>query len=177
MLAIWCWPQCVNRGTIVLYFTKHPKQFDCKGAVLSVLEKLLWRQDGCSIRSSHHYRMEFPAPVRYLLHGDDIKWTHFRIAGLLRGEFTGHRWIPRTKASEAELWCFLWSAPAPTDEQTMETPVICDAIVLIMTSLWCHIEMTPIGVNVCVFVHADVMAWKHFPHYWPYRRGTGGFPS
>ena len=24
--------------------------------------------------------------------------------------FSGHRWIPRTKASDAELWCFLWSA-------------------------------------------------------------------
>ena len=22
-----------------------------------------------------------------------------------------HRWIPLTKASDAELWCFLWSAP------------------------------------------------------------------
>ena len=22
-----------------------------------------------------------------------------------------HRWIPRTNASDAELWCFLWSAP------------------------------------------------------------------
>ena len=27
------------------------------------------------------------------------------------GEFTGHRWIPRTKAFDAKLWCFLWSAP------------------------------------------------------------------
>ena len=26
------------------------------------------------------------------------------------GEFTGHRWIPYTKASDAELWYFLWSA-------------------------------------------------------------------
>ena len=26
-------------------------------------------------------------------------------------EFAGHRWIPRTMASDAELWCFLWSAP------------------------------------------------------------------
>ena len=26
-------------------------------------------------------------------------------------EFTGHRWIPLIKASDAELWCFLWSAP------------------------------------------------------------------
>ena len=24
-------------------------------------------------------------------------------------EFTGLRWIPRTKASDPELWCFLWS--------------------------------------------------------------------
>ena len=26
------------------------------------------------------------------------------------GEFTGHRWIPLTKARDAELWCFLWFA-------------------------------------------------------------------
>ena len=31
----------------------------------------------------------------------------FRVTGHLCGEFTGHRWIPRTKASDAELWCFL----------------------------------------------------------------------
>ena len=30
----------------------------------------------------------------------------FRVTGRLRGEFTGHRWIPRTKASDAKLWCF-----------------------------------------------------------------------
>ena len=35
----------------------------------------------------------------------------FRVTGHLCGEFTGHRWIPRTKASDAELWCFLWSPP------------------------------------------------------------------
>ena len=35
----------------------------------------------------------------------------FRVTDHLCGEFTGHRWIPRTKASDAELWCFLWSAP------------------------------------------------------------------
>ena len=31
--------------------------------------------------------------------------------GSLCGEFTGHLWIPLTKASDAELWYFLWSAP------------------------------------------------------------------
>ena len=37
--------------------------------------------------------------------------------------------------SDAELWCFLWSAPEATVEQTMEMPVIWNAITLIMTSL------------------------------------------
>ena len=32
------------------------------------------------------------------------------VTGHLCGEFTGHRWILHTKASDAELWCFLWSA-------------------------------------------------------------------
>ena len=35
----------------------------------------------------------------------------FRVTGHLCGEFTGHQWIPRTKASDAELWCFLLSVP------------------------------------------------------------------
>ena len=34
----------------------------------------------------------------------------FRITGPLCGKFTGHWWIPFTKASDMELWCFLWSA-------------------------------------------------------------------
>ena len=30
----------------------------------------------------------------------------FRVTGPLWGEFTGHRWIPRTTASDAEFWYF-----------------------------------------------------------------------
>ena len=44
-------------------------------------------------------------------HDDVIKWKHFRVTGHLCGEFTGPRWIPHKKATDAELWCFLWSAP------------------------------------------------------------------
>ena len=33
----------------------------------------------------------------------------FRVTGHLCGEFTGLRWSPHTKASDAELWCLLWS--------------------------------------------------------------------
>ena len=36
---------------------------------------------------------------------------NFLVTGPLCEEFTGHRWIPLPKASEAELWCFLWSVP------------------------------------------------------------------
>ena len=35
----------------------------------------------------------------------------FRVTGHLCGKFTGHWWFLHTKASDAELWCFLWSAP------------------------------------------------------------------
>ena len=35
----------------------------------------------------------------------------FRVTGHLCGKFTGPRWISRTKASDAELWCFLWFTP------------------------------------------------------------------
>ena len=35
----------------------------------------------------------------------------FHVTDLLCGEFTGHQWKPRTGASDAELWCFLWSEP------------------------------------------------------------------
>ena len=42
----------------------------------------------------------------------------FRDTGPLWGESNGHRCIPPTKTNDAELWCFLWSAP----EQTAQTP-------------------------------------------------------
>ena len=59
----------------------------------------------------------------------------FRVTGPLWGESTGHWRIPFTKASDAELWCFLLSAPEQTAEQTIVMPVMLDVIELIMTSL------------------------------------------
>ena len=61
----------------------------------------------------------------------------FHVTGPLWGEFTGHRWIPLTKASDAELWCFPWSAPEQTVQQTIEMPVNWDTTTLIMKSLLC----------------------------------------
>ena len=94
----------------------------------------------------YHWHMEME-PVRdsnmTILNGvgssivmmTSLNGSIFRVTGLFCGEFTGHRRIPCTKASDAELWCFIWSAPETTVEQIVETLVIWDAIALIMTSL------------------------------------------
>ena len=53
-----------------------------------------------------------------------------------------HRWPvdSPTKASNAELWCFPLCMPEQTVKQTIETPVIWEAIALIMITLgvWYH---------------------------------------
>ena len=49
--------------------------------------------------------------VSGLSHDDVIKWKHFPCYWPSGGEFTVDRWIPHTKANDAELWRFLWSAP------------------------------------------------------------------
>ena len=60
------------------------------------------------------------------IHDDVTKWKHFpRFWRFLRGP---HRWIRLTKTSDAELWCFLWSAPKQMVEQTIGTLVIWDAL-------------------------------------------------
>ena len=54
------------------------------------------------------YLLLFTSPANQY-HDDAIQWKHFpRYWPFVRGI---HRWIPRTKASDSELWCFLSSAP------------------------------------------------------------------
>ena len=61
-------------------------------------------------------------------HKHVMKWKHFpRYWPFVRGI---HRWIPLTMVSDAELWCFLWSAPNQTARRRwFETP---------SRSLWRH---------------------------------------
>ena len=64
----------------------------------------LWGNDACVDLSSHPWaalsRTYF---IRWLFsmistrHDDVIKYKHFHVTGHLCGEFTGHRWIPRTQ--------------------------------------------------------------------------------
>ena len=55
-----------------------------------------------------HYMYLHQGPVLIMM--TSLDGNIFRVTGDLCGEFTGRRWIPRTKASDAELWGFLWSA-------------------------------------------------------------------
>ena len=45
----------------------------------------------------------------YLISGRDQNMMTSSNWNIIR--VTGHRWLPPTKASDADLWCFLWSAP------------------------------------------------------------------
>ena len=89
-----------------------------------------------------------------LSHDDVIKWELFPrywpfVRGIYRSPVNS-----LTKASDAELWCCLWPAPEQMVVQTLETPVIWDAIVPIMTSLWCF-----------YLVLLSVDSWKFARHY------------
>ena len=84
--------------------------------------------------------------VLALLSRDDvIKWKPFaRYWPFERGIY----WSPvdsLTKASDAELWCFLWSAPGQTIDEIIE--MIRDANTLIMTSLWWTVTLLVCTAN------------------------------
>ena len=92
-----------------LYCFVFPNIFRCcfNGTeAIAWLSKYQWRSlDG---HGQNRWLLNTAIPNKARNH-DDV--NIFRVTGHLWGEFTGRRWIPRTKASDAELWCFLWSAP------------------------------------------------------------------
>ena len=72
--------------------------------------------------------------------------------------------VSLTKASDAELRRFLWSAEY-TVEQTIETPVIWDAIALITTSLQWLLAVRWSRCRKCLPVKDN----GQFTHRWQYR--------
>ena len=63
-------------------------------------------------------------------HDEVMILKHFPRYWPLWGDFTGHRWFPLTKASDAELWCFLWSAPEPTCQKGDPVSTLLDVILV-----------------------------------------------
>ena len=115
--------------------------FDAK---LFIMRAQMWHLK--EIRKNQINILNMYVCIHGMCRGDDQRYYHymmtlsngniFRVIGPLWGRTTGHRWIPITKASDAELCCFLWSAPEQTAKQTLETLVIWDTIALVMTSLF-----------------------------------------
>ena len=66
--------------------------------------------------SKHDHEINFSNVTDIVGHDDVINENIFRATGPLCGESTSHRWIPLTTASDAEVWCFLWSLPKQTFE-------------------------------------------------------------
>ena len=88
----------------------------------------------------------------------------FRVTGPLLGEFTGHWWILLTKASDAELWCFLWSTPEKIIKQSrrrwFETPLHliwrrCSAKKRNMFNVLRHNITVPIPISLQLFLLLD----------------------
>ena len=86
----------------------------------------VYRWPGASYVPGHRQTLAEAGVLRRPWHSSDTRLSHpmmtssngniFCATGPLCGEFADHLWIPLTKASDAELLCFLWSAP----EQTLE---------------------------------------------------------
>ena len=76
--------------------------------------RCLWTYQVC--RSHTHWHLEIQPNRAYRLVAivgftmTSANGNIFCVTGPLCGEFTSHQWFPLTKASDAELWCFLWSA-------------------------------------------------------------------
>ena len=106
----------------------------------------------------------------------------FRATGPLWRE-SGHRLIPLAKASDAELFCFLWSMPEQTVEQIIETLVIrahYDVTVmkrfhstLVFIGEYCLIASTSTRTSFKVLLHVLVFVGCIIPLPWRHRRGLG----
>ena len=115
IVVILCRPQYVNVNIHCYYsniwdrsrryLTKIPMRSCAKQQMSSAYFHV------CFWSSSHYDFLVVFAPSFCIIMMTSSSGNIFRVTGLLCGEFTGPRWIPRTKASDADLWCFLWSAP------------------------------------------------------------------
>ena len=83
----------------------------------------------------------------------------FRVIGPLWGESTGHRWIPLTKASDAELWCFLW----PRLTKWLSKQSRRRWFEIQSHSLWrhCYVRRN-ISTCICMVCHSSTLTWHRY---------------
>ena len=101
------WTPCQNEDKAVnmTSFTLYCKNILCRSITESALESEL---NGSSFNTKIIFQGKRISIINMMTSSNR---NIFCVTGPLCGEFTGHRWITLTKASDSELWCFLWSAP------------------------------------------------------------------
>ena len=113
--------------------------------------------------------------------------TFSAVTGPLWGEFAGHRRIPLTKAltraSDAELWCFLWSALETNGwvnnrdaGELRRHRTHYDVTVMLVKGLVPNSTSTFKWPCYYIIPHDDVIKWKHLPRFWPFVRGIHRCP-
>ena len=115
-------------GIPIIHAIGHMSSSITKNCSCATNKSILWEVKLCSLESILHLGTylilyNYTQLVLYLIHDDVIKWKHFLcywpfVWGIHRSpeNSTGHRWIPRTKASDMGFWYFLWSAAESTVE-------------------------------------------------------------
>ena len=106
-----------NVGTIDLRLALLCQKFGCEHSCPKQAQYITCEHSIIKLRnmilSEFYYRLakDYFVHAKALMHNFMVTPSNgniFLVIGLWCGEFTGHRWIPFTKASEAELWWFLW---------------------------------------------------------------------
>ena len=96
--SIWRQYKPLSTGTCIIIFKIYRYLFTIHGILPH------WNDTGSlTNKAADNLATQEPGHMVTLWNGNIFGVTPF-VRGI-------HRWIPRTKASDAELWCFLWSAP------------------------------------------------------------------
>ena len=108
---------------------------------------------------------EIPAIWMTYLHDDVIKGKHFP------RYWPFVRWLPHTKASDAELWCFFdlrLNKRLSKQWYHFNIRIMSLAVYsIVMSTLKCIDAIPAIWMT---YLHDDVNKGKHFPRYWPFVR-------
>ena len=115
------WAQYKNGNFINVSVIANTRPFPCRNARRwmprdIINDKLNLVQVTQSYQEPQRYPMiekYFKITITNRLPVVDSWWRNQmeKFSALIAGKFTGDRWFPPTKASDAELWCFLLSAP------------------------------------------------------------------
>ena len=98
-----------------------------------------------------------------------------RVTGRLCGEFIDHRWILRTKASDAELYNEV-AGDLRRHRAHYDVIVMNDWIWPTRITMWIVSARRQYAIQSLPTNHDDVIICKHFPRYLPFVRGIHRYP-